>query len=711
MNEAPMSSEELAAILQREYTAADSYRDVLAQLELQAFQYYEGQPFGNEVEGRSQIVLPDVQETIDYMTASVLRTFVSGDRTVEFEATDEGEEAGAEEATAAVNYSFMRQQDGYRILHDGCVDGLLRKIGVFKTCYETVETVTKSRVRIDEQTLADMQDMDLEGFEVEEVSEDGEVAVKQTRKEKRFTDFAIAPANFLFSPKARHEDEADYLCHADPEKTRSDLVEMGFDKEQVYSLPGYSTMTSLEVESNRLDQTMDEESSKALEKVLLCEEYARIDMDGDGIAERVKAYRVDNQILIDAETGKPSIETVGDQPFSVFCPFPRPHRLVGYSLADKVLDIQLARSFVARQLFDGLALANMPRPIVDSRLADADTYSDILNPIPGSPIRAPGGAGTVQPFQTGFDIGKSMQAMEWLTGERESRTGITRLNQGLDADALNKTATGTALMQSQGQQQEEFIARNLAETISRLFLKKYRLMRAEGDPFKVKVDGQYKEVDPSQWPEEVNMIVRVGLGSNSKDKRIQARMALAQLMAEGTQIGDVEPKHRFKMVDGLVRDMGIGTGDDYWTDPEAPPAIDPATGQPVQKEEKPDPEMLKAQAEQQMQQAKLQGEQELAQARIMGEQQLSQERLRIMEAEGQAKQQLAREQAEHDAALAEAKAQRESELAQQKMAMEQRLAEQRMVIEAGMAEHKANLAQQSSDAKLSTNRPGGNLAE
>ena len=185
----------------------------------------------------------------------------------------------------------------------------------------------------------------------------------------------------------------------------------------------------------------------------------------------------------------------------------------------------------------------MPRPIVDSRLADADTYSDILNPIPGSPIRAPGGAGTVQPFQTGFDIGKSMQAMEWLTGERESRTGITRLNQGLDADALNKTATGTALMQSQGQQQEEFIARNLAETLSRLFLKKYRLMRAEGDPFKVKVDGQYKEVDPSQWPEEVNMIVRVGLGSNSKDKRIQARMALAQLMAEGTQIGDVEPKH------------------------------------------------------------------------------------------------------------------------------------------------------------------------
>ncbi|MGL5735994.1 MAG: portal protein, partial [Beijerinckiaceae bacterium] len=517
---------------------------------------------------------------------------------------------------------------------------------------------------------------------------------KITRKEKRFCDYAIAPANFRFSPRARHEDEADYLCHADPEVTRSDLVEMGFDREQVYRLPAHSRNSINTDESNRLDNYLDEESSKALEKVLLCEEYARIDIDGDGIAERVKVFRVENEILIDAETGKPSIETVEDQPFAVFCPFPRPHRLVGYSLADKVLDIQLARSFVARQLFDGLALSNMPRPIVDSNQADADTYSDILNPIPGSPIRVKGGPNSVQALQSGFDVGKSMQAMEWLTGERESRTGITRLNQGLDADTLNKTATGTALMQSQGQQQEEYIARNLAETLARLFRKKYRLMKAEGEPFKVKVDGVYKEVDPSRWPDEVNMVVRVGLGSNSKDKRIQARMAMAQLMAQGTLNGDVEPQHRFKLIDGLARDMGIGQGDDFWTDPDAPPETDPETGLPKEKPEKVDPEAMKVQAEQQMQQAKLQGEQQLAQMR-----------LQVMQAEGEAKQQLARDQAEFEAQLAREKAQRESDLAEQKMAMELRLAEQRMALEAGMANHKASMAEQ----QMSTNKPGGRL--
>ena len=704
-----MDLAKLAKVLQDEYAAADQYRDTLRTLEDLAIQYYEGQELGNEVEGRSQIVLPDVQETIDYMLPSVIRTFVSGDRTVEFEATDEQDEQFAEEATAAINWNFMRKQDGYRLIQDGCMDGLLRKIGIFKTVMETRETVSRQRLTLDPVQLGELP----ENVDIEDITEneDGSVTVmaKTERSEKHFVDYAVSPSRFRFSPLARHEDDADYLAHAEP-KTRSQLVEMGFDKDQVYRLPCYA-QDYKDVESRSLDNYRQEESSPALEMVLLCEEYVRYDLDGDGIAERLKVYRVETEILIDAETGEPSVEMIDDQPFSVFCPFPRPHRLVGWSLAEKVMDIQLARSFVARQLFDGMALANMPRPIVDSRLADADTYSDILNPIPGSPIRAPGGAGTVQPFQTGFDIGKSMQAMEWLTGERESRTGITRLNQGLDADALNKTASGTAMMQAQGQQQEEYIARNLAEAMARLFMKKYRLMRIEADPFSIKVDGQYKTVDPSKWPEDMNVVIRVGLGSGSKDKRIQGRMMVAQLMAEGTQIGDVSPEHRFKLIDGLVRDLGIGTGDDYWTDPKAPPEIDPATGQPVQKEEKPDPEMVKAQAEQQMQQAKLQGEQELAQARIMGEQQLSQERLRIMEDEGQAKQQLAREQAEHDAALAEAKAQRESELAQQKMAMEQDLAQQRMVIESGMAEHKANLAQQSSDAKLSTNRPGGNLAE
>ncbi len=667
----------LAAILQEEYRAADSYRDILARLEEQAFAYYEAQPFGNEVVGRSQIVLPDVQETVDYMTQSVLRTFVSGDRTVEFEAVDEADKQAAEEATAAINWTFMRRQDGYRILHDGCVDGLLRKIGIFKTVVETQERVSRERVTIDPLMLGELPDaVQLESEPVQ--NEDGTITVdlKFQKVEKRFVDYAIAPGNFRFSPRARHEDEADYLCHVDDEKTRSDLVDMGFDPDQVYRLPGYHSTKAHEVESSELDQTLDVESSRALERVELCEEYARIDIDGDGIAERVKVFRVGSEILIDAETGEPAIETVDEQPFSVFCPFPRPHRLVGYSLADKVMDIQLARSFMARQLFDGMAFANMPRPVVDTNFADADTYNDILSPIPGAPIRVKGGVGAVQPFQTGFDIGKSLQAMEWLTGERESRTGITRMNQGLDADTLNKTATGTALMQAQGQQQEEYIARNLAETMARLFVKKYRLMRAEAEPFKVKVDGEFRMVDPSQWPEDININVRVGLGSGSKDKRIQARMAMANLLAQGTQLGEVSHENRFKLIDGLARDMGIGQGDDYW--------IDPANSEP--KPEQPDPAVLEQQAKAEEAMARLELDRAKAEATVETERMKAQAQIDAM----REKHALEMEQRREQAAL-------EAELARERMAMEAQLAQEEMLLKA------------SADVTLGGYRPGGDL--
>lgn len=667
----------LARILQREFDTADHYYEALDELDDQAFRYYEAQPFGNEVDGRSQVVLPDVQETIDYMTQSVLRTFVSGDRTVEFEAVDEADEQAADDATAGINYIFMRQQDGYRILHDGLVDGLLKKIGIFKTVVETVEKVSRETVILDPVQLGELP----EGVEIEDATENGDGSVtaklKVTRTEKRFVDYAVPKREFRFSPKARHEDEADYLAHV-CEKTRSDLVEMGFDRDQVYSLPTTNKFELDDVESRDLDREWDEESSKALERVLLCEEYARIDIDGDGIAERVKVYRVENEILIDAATGEWSIETVEEQPFAVFCPFPRPHRLVGYSLADKVLDIQLVRSFVARQLMDGMAFANMPRPIVDTNLADATTYSDILNPIPGSPIRVKGGVGAVQPYQNSFDVGRSLQVLEWITGERESRTGITRLNQGLDADALNKTATGTALMQSQGQQGEEMIARQLAECMARLFLKKYRLMRAEGDTFKVKVDGQYREVDPAQWPEDINIVVRVGLGTNSKDKRIGYRMALGDALNASVAAGFSGHEHVFKWFDGMARDTGIGQGDDFCVDPANAPS----------KSEKPDPEMAKVQAEQQKAEAQLQLDQAKASAQVETDRMKARAQIEAMREKHALEMELARE-----------KAAAEADLARQKMVMEAELAREGMIYKAA------------ADTEFATNRPGGSLAE
>ena len=584
MNDTP-SLEDIVAALKREHDdAEDFYCQVLQPEQEAANRYYDAEPFGDEMEGRSQIVLPIVAEVIDYALPSIKRQFLTADRIVEIEATSEDDEPGADEATVSVHYNFMREQDGARLINDWLQSGLMERIGVIKTVCETEEKVSRERFLLDvEQAVAlDAGELPLgEGEEVEDLTENEDgtfsATIKRTKIVKRYIDVPIPANEFRFARNARHEDSADFLEHVCL-KTRSDLVEMGFDPDQVADLP---TSDSLGIDGNYRDSDYERDTNglpSELQQVLLHESYARMDVDGDGIAERVKVFWVGDQVLIDAETGEPSIETITEQPFVVFCPFPRAHRLVGNSLADKAMDSQRIESVNARQMQDGMYLANMPRPLVDMGSGDysATTLEDLLRPIAGSPIRYKGQA--PQPYEAGLDISKSLAAAEFWKSERESRTGITRLNQGLDADTLNKTATGAALVSAQGQQIEEDMASNFGQSMARLFAKKVRLMRAEGARFPVKYpqpkrlpDGttvKYGMADASNWPEDFRLIIRVGLGTGRKEQRLQYLFALSPLMVQAYEAGLATKRGLYRYGHEVVSAMQLGQGDDFFENPE-----------------------------------------------------------------------------------------------------------------------------------------------
>ncbi|MGN7930295.1 portal protein [Sphingopyxis sp. 22461] len=674
MKPEPLDEDELVNALKNEADSACTFHDTaLAERQEQCLKYYDGDLFGDEVEGLSQIVVKDVQETVDYMTISVLRTFVAGDRVVEFQAKSPEEEEAVDQATETIQQIFMQHQDGYRVLHDWLKAGLIEIIGVVKSAVIEEDAV-------DEQVFEASAEEIAAADERGEVPEDAEiidngdgsfrVTVKRATKRRYFCDYTVPSEEFRFSARTRHEDKADYLAHV-CRKTRSDLVEMGFDVDTIYDLPTGDDTLWTDGRSQERDEGFDrgwsDTRQASMQELELWEEYIRIDADGDGIAELLKCFRVGDRLL-----GDPEIVT--DHPFTVFCPFPRPHRMVGDSLAEKAMDIQRIRSVVARQLMNGMYLSNMPRYWVPTESTTENTINDLLTVIPGAPVRGKGAA--PQALNDGFDIGKSLGVLEFWSGEKESRTGITRMNQGLDADALNKTATGTALMQAQGQQYEEFIARNFAECVGRMFWRKYRLVKDAGEPFTVKVGGSYAEVDPSRWPDEPDLIIRTGLGTNRKEYRIAQRMQLLEIQREGLEIGLVDKQRLFNSAAGLVRDMGIGQPDDYFTDPKNAPPEEP----------KPDPEMVKAQMDAQAQQAKIEGEQQLSAIRIQGQRE-----------EAAAKQQLAREEAEFQA-----------QLAREKFEFEKEQSRDRMMFEASMAREQAALKAQTA-VEVSKNRPGGDL--
>ena len=76
----PMTDGELIAYMDRELAAAQTTGDISLERE-DGLRFYNGHKYGNEKEGRSQVVSRDVMETVEWMMDMLLPMFTSGDRT------------------------------------------------------------------------------------------------------------------------------------------------------------------------------------------------------------------------------------------------------------------------------------------------------------------------------------------------------------------------------------------------------------------------------------------------------------------------------------------------------------------------------------------------------------------------------------------------------------------------------------------------------
>ena len=673
--------QDLLAFLREEETRSRN-EDLLDRAET-CLRAYNGDLYGDEEEGRSQVVTRDVAEVCDHMGVSVLRTFVSGDRVVEFEPDGAEQEQHADDATEVIHRQFAK--GGYRLLHDWLKEGDICALGVVKTVVEQrrerVENIVPEAMLTGEEFEAEPLEMDPQTGEMLYRV----IALQESAPE--FGDYLVPLEEFRISPDARDFESAVYVAQATP-KTISELVEMGFD--DVDGLSSYDNSQSQLTDARDGDRaTSGTDRQGANRTVTLLEEYARFDANGDGIAERLCVHRVGNTIL--------RIEEVDYQPFVGFCPFPMPARFVGHALAEKVTDLQRIRSVVRRLYLDGLYFNLAGGMIVGDGAVNENTFDDLLTVRPNRIVRTRD-INQIRAEPKNDVSGLALQADESLIAEREGRTGITRHNQGLDADTLNHTATGMALQQAAGQQMEEYIARNFAESVAALMRKKLKLMARYGQPMQIRVDGEYRQVDPRQWPEEMDVAIRVGLGSGRKDQRLANRMTLLQIQREVMMAGlpIVGPEQIYKSIAGVVKDASLGSPQDFVIDPSTiQPPVD-ENGQPLP--EPPSPEEQQLQAEMQMQAAKIQGEQQLAAMKLEG-----------MREEAQLKAQLARDEATAAAELANAKAQAEFDLAQQKFAAELQMERERMAMQAEQSRRDADRRDYEADAKLSNDREGGRL--
>jgi hypothetical protein len=587
-----LTEDELVSQLNSEIQGATGYANTeLSNQREESMKYYLGEKFGNEIDGRSEIVTTDVRDTVEYIMPSLMRIFTTHNNTAEFEPQGPEDVEMAQQATDYCNYVFNKQNNGFKILYDAFKDALISKTGVIKHFWEEKEEVhTETYTNLTEieyQSILANDDYEViehtETVVQKAVTDDfgnlvSPKVVEHDVKAKCYKGYgqvrvmAVPPEEFLVSRRASSLEDADFVCHR-VKKSVSDLIAEGYDPNIVNDIPSYAN-SEAELNEERLarfsyddDSVPPSEGEGPNKKVWIDECYIRIDYDNDGIAELRKITKGGQYILDNEE-----IDMI---PFSAICPLPIPHKFYGMSIADTVKDIQLIKSTIMRNLLDNMYLTNNARYAV---LAGQVELDDLLTSRPGGIVRmrAPGAVTAlptpqIQPY--------AFQMVQYLDGIREERSGVSKMTQGLNPDVLTSHVTSGAISAAteSAMQRVELIARIFAETgVKDLFRNIYALVQRYEDRQKMfYLNGKFVPIDVSRWKEKLNCTVNVGIGSGSQQSKTTTMSSIMQILGTLVQNGAmgslVTPKNLYNAVSEYIAQAGYKNTDQFISNPEMMP--------------------------------------------------------------------------------------------------------------------------------------------
>jgi hypothetical protein len=585
-----MDDQTLRSLIDAEMTDAIGYLSddggVVKQRE-QALDYYYGRTFGNEVEGRSSVVSTDVADVIEATLPNLIKIFTASSDVVNFEPEGEEDEEYAQQATDFTNYVFNRQNPGFRILYDAFKDALLQKTGVIKYWWDVTE-------HCDEFVYENVTDLEFlrmmqeEGFELVTHSESIKegMLVHDFTARKRYEKgqvriVVIPPEEWGISKRSRDQVNSDFSYHQS-EKMVSEIIAMGYDRETVLSAAGNGekeyTTGSL---TRRQEQGIPGDGNDIdpmRRMVLYTEAYVRVDYDGDDYAELRKVTCIGSRYeILDNER-------IDENPLVLLTPIPMTHMAIGRSQADITMSTQLIKSTLMRQMLDNLYLTNNPRYKLLDGMFNVD---DFMTNRPGGGIR-------VQDMSAVEQLGvqqvgpAAFSMLEYLDTQREQRTGVTRYNQGMDADTLNQTATGINMISNNSQMRVELIARHFAEQLKPLFAGILKLVTRHVDEKQViRLRNSWVTMDPTQWKTQYDININVGLGTGNKDQQtatLNNMWSIQQQLIQQFGIeGFVSKENIWNTLGKMVENADLKTPETYFTAPDdsqafnnpQPPPIDP----------------------------------------------------------------------------------------------------------------------------------------
>lgn len=589
-----LEDDEIVAILDSNIRQSiGSFDSDLARERKKVTDYYNAALPKPAHDGNSRYVSQDVYDTVESMKAALLETFSSGSRIVKFAPQGPEDVQLASVCSAYTDFVLFRQNDGFGLFRSVIHDGLVARAGIAKVFWQESSEEDLQEFEGLSQSELDMvlAEDDVELVESDE-DENGLISgvVSSPVSTSQVVVEAIPPEEFLIESQAVSLEKANFVAHR-TRKTLSELRDMGFDEDTLDSIGESHEDVELETDAEllaRFDNIGSDRGNSSrgyqdqVRTIMVYEIYINLDIEGTGIAKLHRILKAGNAIL--------EKEEVDRLPFVVFTPLPIPHAFYGSNFAEKLVATQNARTILTRSILDHAMITNNPRymvvkggltnprELIDNRVGGLVNVSrvDAISPMPQA---------SLNPFV--------FQTLQLLDEDKEDNSGVSRLSQGLNKDAISHQNSAAMVEQlaTMSQQRQKIIARNFAnQFVKPLFHLIYQLVVENEDQQKIiDLSGEYVQVNPSVWESKRDVMVQLHLGYGEQEAESQKHLMMHQMFSQDPILqGMYQPQNAYALVKDVMEKAGIMNVSDYLTSPDQlpPPQPDPAQEMQMQMAQK-----------------------------------------------------------------------------------------------------------------------------
>ncbi len=539
---------------------------------------YNGEPYGNESDGHSQVVVKDIKKAVEWFLPNAVEPFVGKNRIVRLEGITADDVARADTAEKLLNYQFVRDFDRYSFMYDCFKVGATEGTTVIKCGWEFEEEVKVEK--LDTWTPEQLLQLESEGVEIS-IDEETQVAKLTKRKTvvNRPTARVIKNGKFFIDPTASNITEADYVVE-EIEETMSSLKKADIYKNLDRVSNSSQDRDDSNVEQSRNNKGDDygydtqnyQSGDDSLKKMTRYEYWGDLDINDTGIAVPVVVSWIGNVVVRMEENpypdkAKPYIGTAFTK---------TPFMFWGDSLSEFLSDGQFIRTGITRAMLDNTVQGNNGFKFFRKGALDAVNKKKLLSGIGGA-IEVNGDKADMWDGDFNQTPPTVFALFEMIQKDNEALSGISNAAQGLDTRALS-TATSANIAASMGQKRMMEIVRRYSELIKELMRKWISYNKVYLSPQEViRVSGNYIEFTPDDIDGSYDIDINVGVDGIEESKANQITMLMQQI---GNLAGTVNPKTLHSLLAKLADIWGFVDVAAELEAYEAPPP-DPAVSQKV----------------------------------------------------------------------------------------------------------------------------------